>query len=301
MKFVRQLALLCMIGLPLSTMAPTRRPEIYGVALARIRVSNLEESRAFYASTLGLPEGTQGCFSPQGVAACFFVNSQQQVELVPGSRSEDGVEALGFRVTDAVAMRKYLLARGVKCGEVSESNSGDKFVDVRDPENHRILFISSRAATSGALLPSLISGQLIHAGFVVRDRAAADRFYKDILGFHLYWQGGMKEGETNWVAMQVPNGTTWLEYMLHVSPTADHHTLGVMNHISLGVADIKTAEQQLVKNGWKPTEKPKVGRDGKWQLNLYDPDDTRTEFMEFKPAEKPCCSPFTGPHPGPQR
>jgi hypothetical protein len=65
--------------------------------------------------------------------------------------------------------------------------------------------------------------------------------------------------------------------------------------------DIKTAKQQLVKNGWKPTEEPKVGRDGKWQLNLYDPDDTRTEFMEFKPAEKPCCSPFTGPHPGPQR
>ena len=55
---------------------------------------------------------------------------------------------------------------------------------------------------------------MIHAGFVVHDRDAEDKFYKDLLGFHLYWQGGMKEGETDWVDMQVPDGTQWLEYML---------------------------------------------------------------------------------------
>jgi hypothetical protein len=37
-------------------------------------------------------------------------------------------------------------------------------------------------------------------------------------------------------------------------------------------------------------EKPKIGRDGKWQLNLYDPNGTRAELMEMKPVEKPCCS-----------
>jgi catechol 2,3-dioxygenase-like lactoylglutathione lyase family enzyme len=300
MRFARYLALSWIVGLPLSTFAPPPRPDISGVALVRLRVTNLEASVPFYASTLGLPQGTQGCFSPMGATTCFFINAQQQVELVPGNASDAGVEALGFRVSDAAAMREYLLARGVKCGEVTASSSGEKFVEVRDPENHRILFISSGRGAAGSLSLSPISNQLIHAGFVVRDRAAEDRFYKDILGFRLYWQGGMKEDETNWVAMQMPNGTSWLEYMLNVSPTANHHTLGVMNHISLGVVDIKTAEQQLVKNGWKPTEEPKLGRDGKWQLNLYDPDDTRTEFMEFKPAEKPCCSPFTGTHPGPK-
>ena len=30
--------------------------------------------------------------------------------------------------------------------------------------------------------------------------------------------------------------------------------------------------------------------DGKWQLNLYDPNLTRAELMEFKPVQKPCCS-----------
>jgi hypothetical protein len=36
-----------------------------------------------------------------------------------------------------------------------------------------------------------------------------------------------------------------------------------------------------------------MGKDGKWQANLYDPDGTRVELMEFQPVMKPCCSPFT--------
>jgi hypothetical protein len=110
----------------------------------------------------------------------------------------------------------------------------------------------------------------------------------------------MNDDKDDWVAMQVPDGTDWLEYMLNISSDADKHTLGVMNHIALGVEDIHEAEKRLIANGWKPGEEPKLGRDGKWQLNLYDPDDTRVEFMEFQPKEAPCCSAFTGPHPEPR-
>ena len=132
----------------------------------------------------------------------------------------------------------------------------------------------------------------------LKDRAATDHFYKDLLGFRPYWHGGMKDDETNWVALQVPDGTDWVEYMLRIPPTADKHTLGVMNHISLGVPDIHAISNQLVKAGIKPSESPKIGRDGKWQLNLYDPDLTRVEIMEFRPVETPCCARYTGPHPG---
>ncbi|MGC1314464.1 MAG: VOC family protein, partial [Candidatus Acidiferrum sp.] len=142
--------------------------------------------------------------------------------------------------------------------------------------------------------------RIIHAGFVVNYRDATDRFYKDLLGFRPYWHGGMKDdGVDNWVAMQVPDGTDWVEYMLRIPADADKHTLGVMNHISLGVPDIHVIQQEIIKAGVKPGEEPKIGRDGKWQLNLYDADLTRVEFMEFKPVEKPCCSDFTGPQPGP--
>jgi hypothetical protein len=40
-----------------------------------------------------------------------------------------------------------------------------------------------------------------------------------------------------------------------------------------------------------------MGRDGKWQANLYDPDGTRVELMEFQPVAKPCCSSFTAESP----
>jgi len=301
MRLVRIVALLGIVGVPLSTMAPPQRPEIYSVALVRLRVTNLEVSRPFYANTLGLPQGNQGCFSPQGTVVCFFISHTQQVELISEAASDGGLEALGFRVSDAATMRKYLLAHGMKCGEITKSNSEDDVVEVRDPENHRILLLSHKGGIAGSLPPSLIGTRIIHAGFVVHDRTAEDHFYKDILGFHVYWHGGRKDDETSWVDMQVADGTDWIEYMLNVPTNADHHTLGVANHIALGVPDIKAAEAQLRKNGWTGTEQPKIGRGGKWQLNLYDPDDTRIEFMEFTPVQRPCCSGYTGPHPGPKQ
>jgi len=75
--------------------------------------------------------------------------------------------------------------------------------------------------------------------------------------------------------------------------------LGVLNHFSLGVPDMKASEKLLQSRGWAPTpgSRMQMGRDGKWQLNVYDPDGTRVELMEFTPAQEPCCSPFTAPHP----
>jgi len=36
-----------------------------------------------------------------------------------------------------------------------------------------------------------------------------------------------------------------------------------------------------------------MGKDGKGQFNMYDPDGIRLELMNFHATEKPCCSPFT--------
>ena len=69
-----------------------------------------------------------------------------------------------------------------------------------------------------------------------------------------------------------------------------------------GVVSVAELHQRLIAQGWKPTAQerpPLLGLDGKWQLDLFDPDGTRVEFMEFKPVKKPCCSDFTGPLPGP--
>jgi hypothetical protein len=64
-----------------------------------------------------------------------------------------------------------------------------------------------------------------------------------------------------------------------------------MHHLALGVPSVDAGYKTVLARGINP-EKPKIGRDGKWQLNLYDPNGTRVELMEPKPVEKPCCSPI---------
>jgi catechol 2,3-dioxygenase-like lactoylglutathione lyase family enzyme len=124
----------------------------------------------------------------------------------------------------------------------------------------------------------------------VHDQATSDHLYRDILGFHETWHGGMKDDRTDWIDMRVPDGTDWLEYMLNVQ-NLSVHSRGVLHHLALGVPDIQQGYKTVTERGYK-AEQPKIGRDGKWQLNLYDPNGTRSELMEPKPVQTPCCSPI---------
>jgi len=285
-----------------SAQTPPKRPPIVGIARVRIYVTDLDKTSEVYAKLFALPKGGSGCRDVSG--ACFTVEWGQRQSILlqkaPSSALNNRIAEVAFVTFDLDQMHQYLVARGVSCGAISKEPSRVSHFELKDAEGNAIGFIQPALDIDDPLwLPKQPVGDLlIHAGFVVHDRAAEDHFYKDILGFRPYWHGGMKDDETNWVDMQVPDGTDWIEYMLNVPSNADHHTLGVMNHIALGVPSIKAAREQLIKNGWKPGEEPKIGRDGKWQLNLYDPDDTRVELMEFRPVQKPCCSEFTGPHPG---
>jgi len=275
-----------------------QRPPIYSISHVRIRVIEFEDGLSFYANTLGLPQEKQAC--DYTIGACFRVNADQllQLHIADGQPPRDLVEEVAFRTSDVSLMSKYLAARGLHPGPIENHAGSAATIAVTDPDGHRIVFEQS-APAQFQRSEHTVSTHLIHAGFVVHDRAAEDHFYKDILGFRRYWHGGMKDDEDNWVSIQVPDGSDWLEYMLRIPDDADKRLLGIMNHVALGVSDIHAAQQQLLKNGWKPGEEPKIGRDGKWQLNVYDPDQTRVEFMEFTPVQKPCCSDFTGPHPKP--
>jgi len=275
-----------------------QRPPIYGLSHVRIRVIEFEEALSFYQNTLGLTPENLSC--DISIGKCYRLNDEQiiQLHIVDSKPPQDLIEEIAFRTSDVSMMSKYLVAQGLHPEAIQKLAGSILSVAVTDPEGHRILF--EQLPPSGETSHGRgISNRLIHTGFVSHDRAAEDHFYKDILGFRPYWHGGMKDDQTDWVSLQVSDGTDWVEFMVNVSPNADHHTLGVMNHIALGVRDIHAAQKQLIANGWKPKEEPKLGRDGKWQLNLYDPDDTRVEFMEFTPTQKPCCSEFTAPHPKP--
>ena len=299
--------------------AQTKRAKILGIGRVVILADAAgDKERYKFYSELSLP--SLGAFCTGAPCTVIYaLNGHQELILSvaprPAVRSEapqrNNLALMMFETSDVSALHDYLQSKGVTVGPVTADTTRMKdeagaditgspsFFTLQDPDGHQIGFIQFETPLKYPVQVAEISTRLIHAGLVVRDRAAMDRFYKDILGFHLYWHGGRKDDETDWVNMQVPDGTDWIEYMLNVPADASHKTLGVVNHIALGVPDIKAAREQLIKNGWTPGEEPKIGRGGKWQLNLYDPDDTRIEFMEFTPTQKPCCSEYTGPHPKP--
>ena len=231
----------------------------------------------------------------------FKVNDHQYIEVFPELKDpkQDRLSHISFETTDAQGLRDYLASKGVKVPDKLEPmGDGNRGFDVLDPDGHDVEFVEYRPGSLhtkafGKFMPATrISERIIHVGIVVSDRAASDRFYKDILGFKEIWHGGMKDTDTDWVDMRVPEGTDWLEYMLNVH-NPDPRELGVMHHFALGVPNVKSGYKTAVSRGYKPDEKPQIGRDGKWQFNMYDPNFTRVELMEPKPVTKPCCSPIT--------
>ena len=288
---------------------PPKRPRIFGIVYVRVLVTNVDKARDFYSLVLKAVPPPASLQTPcdwcEGAPVGVLMSGKRlgpiELELLQAQGSASLLKEVAFSTDDAKKLRDFLLRNHVPAEKLTKCGVAPCFSTL-DPENHRLVFVQRVnypvSKIPGAYSSSPSGSPIIHAGFVVQDRAAEDRFYKDILGLHIYWQGGRKDDETSWVNMQVPDGTDWIEYMLNVPDNADHHTLGVMNHIALGVPDIKAAREQLIKNGWESGEEPKIGRGGKWQLNVYDPDGTRVEFMEFTPVQKPCCSEYTGPHPG---
>lgn len=285
----------CLLGFALYAQEEPARPRIYGIGWVRLRVTNIERSKHFYEDILQLKEFPNKCFTPSAV--CMWINATQKLELVPASSSEDkgGLDLIGFSTPDLKKMARYLNLRGLKPGGIMLS--GRPYFAISDSEGHHFAFESAFEDVDFIFSP--VSSKILHAGFVVRDAITEDKLFMDILNFRLYWYGGFKDKDTDWYEIQVPNGDNWVEYMLNIPSNADHKELGVQNHFSLGVKDIKVTAAYLRSHGITNFDGPEIGRDGKWSLDAYDPDGTRIEFMEFAPAQKPCCHPYTAEHPKP--
>lgn len=277
-----------------------KRPEITGIAFVRFIAADPASARQFYGERLGLPESD----GPDGLMR-FSVGMRQRIEVEPLSAAagtKSRLAEVGFLTADVAAMRVYLERHGLKV-----EDEGKDEIRTTDPEGNEVAFVQQSRAASGRpteMTPvgkagAPTSRRIIHAGWEVHDRDAENTFYLKLLGFRPYWYGGMQEGRIDWVSLQVPEGTDWVEYMLGAKPDADARQLGVLNHVSLGVKEIDDATKQLIANGWADpqTRKSQMGKDGKMQLNVFDPDQTRVEFMEFQPRQKPCCSEFTAKSP----
>ena len=282
------------------------RPKITGVSHLSVYTSDAAKAEAFYVHDLG---GFKGADPQNPAGVRYYFNAIQFVEVLPlpaGPESKNRFDHAGYNTANAEGLRKYLGAHDVSVPDaVSKGSDGSQYFEVKDPEGNRVQFVQPPARPV-AVPVNPLSSHMIHVGYIVHDIAKLDTFYRGILGFRPYWHGGATEDSSDWTSLQVPDGTDWVEYMkvkgsetMGIPADMSQQTAGVLDHFSLGVPNIEKAVD-LMYSGDRLTARhsdPKIGRDGKWQVNLYDPDGIRAELMEFQPSAKPCCSPFLLPSP----
>jgi catechol 2,3-dioxygenase-like lactoylglutathione lyase family enzyme len=253
------------------------RPRVLGISHIAVRASDATAARAFYEGFLGL----------RGLV----VNARQHVELLPGLAPEqDRLDHIALETDDAAAMRRHLAARGVDVPDrVTRSADGSAHFTVRDPEGHAVEFVQRTARARSKPEPAAspddprISRRILHVGIIVGDVPAAMKFYGDVLGLSETWRGSRSGTELSWINMKVPDGSDYVEFMLYGQRPAPN-ARGTQHHLCLEVADIEAARTLLEARPYRATYtrtlEARVGTNRKRQLNLFDPDGTRTELME---------------------
>jgi catechol 2,3-dioxygenase-like lactoylglutathione lyase family enzyme len=307
--YLRVLATACAVAFTITAAAQTApiRPKITGISHLAVYTSDPAATDRYYREIIGaakLPDPE----NPKGVR--YAINATQFIEVLPLPPGQ-GINRLdhsAYNTDDAEGMRKYLAAKAWKTpAKVEKGADGSHWFTVLDPEGNKVEFVQPPSGPAAIDAPNLIARHIIHIGIMVHSRAAEDAFYRDLLGFRPYWFGGMVENRIDWVSQQVPDSHDWMEYMLvhdtatsGIPATISQHDLGVLDHLSIGVNSVEEAHKTLEAgnrlNGVHDAH-TQIGRDGKGQFNLYDPDGIRLELMNFHATEKPCCSPFTADDP----
>ena len=279
------------------------RPAITGISHMCVYASDMNASDHFYGHVLG---GVKGGDAVAADGVRYYFSPLQFVEVLPlpAQHTISRMACVAFQTADAKGLREYLRAQaglnGV--GELQTASDGSRWFAMNDPEGNRVEFVqagSDLMKMPGDAKP--IGTRMIHVGYLAHNRADEDKFYKDVLGFRPYWFGSKQPDHVDWVSQQTPDGhglagihdggrwfdgcncREWIE-----------RQLGVLNHFSIGVENMEKAVTTL----WledrlsQRHDGPSMGLDGKWQANLYDPDGTRVELMEFQPVASRAAPPL---------
>jgi catechol 2,3-dioxygenase-like lactoylglutathione lyase family enzyme len=269
------------------------RPKILGIAHIAFYVSDLARARSFWTDFLGYQE----CFNlkrkgSDDVRIAFIkINDYQYIELFAEKpRADRMLNHISFYTGNADAMRDYLAAKGVKVPDkVGKGQTGNKNYNVTDPDGNIVEIVeyqpdSWTAREKGKFMPDTrISDRIPHVGVLIGSVEAAANFYQGILGFNEIWRGGGgADKPLSWINERVPEGTDYLEFMLH-GATPEPEKYGSKNHLARTVPDCEKAlailKSRPASKNFK-MEEMKVGVNRKRQVNLFDPDGSRVELME---------------------
>jgi catechol 2,3-dioxygenase-like lactoylglutathione lyase family enzyme len=292
--------------------APLKRPKITGISHLAVYSSDAAATDHFYREVVGAVKKADP-ENPKGVR--YMVSATQFVEVLP-LPADAGINRLdhtAWNTEDAQGLRRWLASKSYKVPDhVERGADGSFWFAVKDPEGNKVEFVQPPANLKPLSVPDAIGHHIIHVGMMVHSRVVEDTFYRDLLGFKPYWYGGMVDTRVDWVSQQSPDSHDWLEYMLTYGSTPvgassgipagmKQHDLGVLDHFSIGEDSVDAAFNQLKDAGRlagvDAQTHTQMGKDGKGQFNMYDPDNIRVELMNFHATEKPCCSSFTADDP----
>jgi len=260
-----------------------------GVAAISVFAHDYEKSSAFYREFLGF-EQAYTLKNPDGStsATYFKVNDRQRIELSPErAPNTDRLNHISIQTDDAEAMRGYLASKGIRiANNIRKDQTGDLKFTVNDPDGHELEFVQYESGgwtTRGKgehLSADRISKHMMHVVNIVTDLDRADKFYGDILGFKEIWRGSKDGKELSWTNMRVPDGDDYIEFMLYKEPPPPTKR-GSAHHRCLEVSDAAATIAALDKRSYrKQYTQPlqiRTGINRKRQVNIFDPDRTRTE------------------------
>ena len=154
-----------------------QRPQIMGIGNVSIALPKGTGPIDFYMKDLGF--GQQLGICGLGSLFCLGIGTHQRINLLYRNSGEtsNNLAEVTFETSDVGRLRLYLESRGVKAGEIVDVPQSNRHFSLTDPEGHHIGFIQYNSEDRYGHSENQVSSRLIHAGFVVHDRAVEDKFY----------------------------------------------------------------------------------------------------------------------------
>jgi catechol 2,3-dioxygenase-like lactoylglutathione lyase family enzyme len=295
--------------------APPNAPEvsdlpILGVAEVSFKVSDLDKARTYYKGILGFDEAFDLKDASGKITSAFFkVNDEQYIELTPDLKPGELVRQnfIVIQASDLAKLREIYAQRGLNPTTIATGADGNPAFAVTAPNGAVVKFLqyvpgSKQGMLRGKDVPDTrISNHIWHAGTMVKDDATRV-FFQERLGFGRLLPGGRNE------FVELPASDSNLETRNppldpNNPATKDQYTqevYGAVYHFSLEVSDMRKARDTAQKRGHLSDLQVRaaMGRgQRRWLMHLYDPDGTRTEFMETQNRDLP---PNTVMAPGPE-
>jgi lactoylglutathione lyase len=275
------------------------RPRITGVAHIGLYSQDIEKSRDFYSDFLGFQEVFSMKNADGGLLLTFFkINDRQYIEMFPERQpATDRLAHIAIETEDAAGLLKYLASRGVKTpAKLSKGRTGNTSFNVTDPDGHTVEFVQYEPdglnmKNKGRFMgDNRMATQMSHVGIIVYALEPAMKFYRDILGCQEIWRGSQGGKFLSWVNMKLPDSEDYVEFMLY-DQMPDLKQLGVLHHIGLLAPDGRKVAALLESQpGRKAYTRPIEVRGTRGQIQVYDPDGTRTESMQPVPPDAPLVS-----------